>query len=61
MSEAMDTAFADFLFFLFFSFYLLLYRAVPAIYGSFPARGQIGAAAAGLGHSYSNARSELHL
>ena len=35
----------------------------PAAYGSFQARGQIRAAAAGLHHSHghSNTKSELHL
>ena len=42
-------------------FYFLLFRAAPAAYGSFQARGQIGAAAAGIPHSHSNARSEPHL
>ena len=39
---------------LFFSF---LFRAAPGAYGSSQARGWIGAAAAGLGHSHSNAGS----
>ena len=38
-----------------------LFTAAPAAYGSSQARGQIGAAAAGLRHSHSNTRSELHL
>ena len=38
----------------------LLFRAAPAVYGSSQARGQTGAAAAGLYHSHSNARSESH-
>ena len=42
-----------------FCFGFLLFRAIPAAYGSFQARGQIGAAAASLGHSHSNAGSEL--
>ena len=36
-------------------------RAAPAAYGSSQARGWTGAAAAGLCHSYGNARSELSL
>ena len=36
-------------------------RAAPPAYGSSQARGQMGAAAASLKHSHSNARSELHL
>jgi len=43
----------------FFSF--LLFRAVPAAYGSSQARGPIRASAAGLHHSHSNMGSELHL
>ena len=39
----------------------LLLRAVPAAYGSSQARGPIGAIAAGLHHSHSNAGSESHL
>ena len=42
-------------------FFFLLFRAAPTIYGSSQARGQIGAAAAGLHHSHSNTRSEPHL
>ena len=38
-----------------------LFRAAPTAYGSSQTRGQIGAAAAGLHHSHSNARSEPHL
>ena len=47
-------------FFILFFFFLLL-MATAAAYGSFQARGRIGAEAAGLRHSHSNARSELHL
>ena len=42
-------------------FFCFLFRAVRAAYGSSQARGQIGAAAASLHHSHSNARSEPHL
>ena len=38
---------------------LLSFRATPAAYGSSQARGTIGASAAGLPHSHSNARTEL--
>ena len=38
-----------------------LFRAAPEAYGSCQARGQIWAIAAGLCHSHSHARSELHL
>ena len=36
---------------------LFLFMATPAAYGSFQARDQIGAAAAGLHHSLNNTRS----
>ena len=38
-----------------------LFRATPTVYGGYQARGLIGTVAAGLCHSYSNARSELCL
>ena len=41
--------------------FVFLFRAIPAAYGGSQAGGQIGAIAAGLHHSYSNAGSELHL
>ena len=44
-----------------FIFYFLLLRATPVAQVSSQARGQIGAAAAGLCHSHSNTRSEPHL
>ena len=37
------------------------FSAVPAVYGSSQARGQAGAAAAGLQHSHSNVGSQPHL
>ena len=37
------------------------FRAAPTAYGSFQARGPIGAVAAALRHSQSNARSKPHL
>ena len=44
-----------------FSIYLFsLFRAASVAYGSFQARGRIGAAAAGPSHSHSNAGSKLH-
>ena len=50
------------LFFFFLSFCLFdISWATPEAYGGSQARGQIGAAAAGLRHSHSNAGSELHL
>ena len=39
----------------------LLFRATPTAYGGSQARGPIGATAAGLRHSHSNARSEPRL
>ena len=44
-----------FLFFLFFRFWR---RGIPEAYGGSQARGQIGAVAASLSHSHSNARFE---
>ena len=44
-----------------FFFFLLLFRAAPEVYGGSQARGQIGATAAGLHHSHSNARSKPSL
>ena len=41
----------------FFFFFFLLFRAAPTVYASFQGRSWIGAAAAGLYHSHSNARS----
>ena len=41
--------------------YLCLFRAIPAAYGGSQARGRIGAAAASLHHSHSNAGSKLCL
>ena len=40
---------------------ILLSRAEPAAYGSSQARDPMGATAAGLCHSHSNAGSELHV
>ena len=44
-----------------FDFFFFLFMATPMAYGSSQARGWIGAAAAGLCHSHSNARSEPRL
>ena len=44
-----------------FFFFFFLFRATPEVYGSSQAIGWRGAAAAGLYHSHSNSRSELHL
>ena len=41
--------------------YIFFNRAAPAAYGSFRARGQIGAVVACSCHSHSNAGSEPHL
>ena len=43
-----------------FFFFFGLFRAAPASYGSSEAKGQTGAADAGLHHSHSNARSLSH-
>ena len=45
----------------FFGFFFCLFRVPPMAYGGFQARGLIGAVAACLCHSHSNARSELCL
>ena len=47
--------------FLIFEIFFLLFRAACAAYRSSQARGRIQAAAAGLHHSHSNARSKLCL
>ena len=44
-----------------FCFCFGLFRATPTAYGGSQARGRIRAVAAGLHHSLSNARSQLHL
>ena len=44
-----------------FSFFVFLFRATPMAYGGSQARGPVRATAAGLHHSHSNTRSELHL
>ena len=44
-----------------FLFCFLHFRAAPVAYGSSQAKGQIGAAAAGLHHSHSNLGSKLCL
>ena len=41
--------------------YVCLFRAIPLAYGSSQARGEIGAVAASLHYSHSNAGSEPHL
>ena len=46
--------------FLSFAFFFFL-RATPAAHGGSQARRRMGAVAAGLYHSHSNAGSELHL
>ena len=46
--------------FFFFSCLLSLFRAAPPAYGASQGRGWNGAIAAGLHHSYSNARSLTH-
>ena len=44
-----------------FFFFFCLFRAAPAAYGGSQARGLMRATAAGLHHSHSHSRSELHL
>ena len=44
----------------FFFFFGVFFRAAPTAYGGSQARGPIGAMAAGLHHSHSNARSLAH-
>ena len=63
-----DTILLSLHFILFLFIYLFIYfvcvclfRAAPAAYGGSQTRGLIGAAAAGLRHSHSNARSEPSL
>ena len=46
------------LYFILFIYLFLLFRAAPVAYGCSQARGQIGAAAAGLCHSHSNPGSD---
>ena len=48
----------DLIFYHFFFLSFLLFRAAPAAYGGYQARGRIGATAAGRHHSHSNAESE---
>ena len=48
-------------FFFFCLFGAAFFGAAPAAYGGSQARGRIGAIAAGLRHSHSNAGSELRL
>ena len=45
----------------FYVFVFCLFRATPTAHGGSHARGRIGAVAADLHHSHSNAKSELHL
>ena len=44
----------------FLVFVVVVFMATPAAYGSSQARGQIGATAASVHHSHSNARSKQH-
>ena len=54
-------SFYFFIIYLFIYFVFCPFTATPAAYGGSQARGLIGAIAAGLHHSHSNTRSELHL
>ena len=49
------------MFITFLSFLFCLFRDTPEAYGNSQARGRIGAVAAHLHQSHSNARSKLHL
>ena len=42
-------------------FLFFLFRVTPVAYGSFQARGHIGAVDAGLHHSHGNTGSKLHV
>ena len=49
------------IYFYFYLFFCLCpFRAAPAVYGGSRVGGLIGAVAAGLHHSHSNARSQTH-
>ena len=64
MPIKLNSVFAGYVAFFVLGFFVCLFgffRAIPAAYGGFQARGQIGAAAASLGHGHSNTISELHL
>lgn len=56
-ARSYDNSIFYFIYFYFFDFF----RAAPAAYGGSQAKGPIGAVAAGLRHSHSNARCELPL
>ena len=45
----------------FYCYFFFFFRATLAAYGSSQARGQNGAAAAGLQHSHNNSGSKLHV
>ena len=53
--------FPHFILFIYLFMSLVLFRAAPAAYGTFQARGRIGAIVAGPRCSHSHARSEPHL
>ena len=57
----LETAHMYYTDYFFFFFAFCRFRAAPMAYGGSQARGLIGAVAAGLHQSHSNARSELHL
>ena len=61
LQERKETARKGFASFLNFFFSFSLFRAPPVAYGGSQARSLIGAAAVGLHHSHSNARSQLCL
>ena len=55
-----ETHFVFIYLFIYFCLFAISWAA-PTAYGGSQARGQSGAVAAGLHHSHSNTRSELHL
>ena len=59
-SKSIQDLFNAFIYLFIYSL-ILLFRAEPVAYGGSQARGLIGAIAASLHYSYSNARSKLHL
>ena len=62
MAEELQQRLYNFLFFFFLFFFVFFFRTTLVAYGSFQARGQIGAVAgASLHHSHSNAGSKSHL
>ena len=57
VSNTLSVAFTHIICFILFTLFYCLFRASTMAYGGSQARGQIGAVAAGLHHSHSNAGS----